>query len=134
MSAPYPAPAAPQPMTPADERMWSILTHIGGIFFGFVASLITFLVFKDRGPFVREHTRTALNFQLTVLVWAAGGFVVILIGIPLSVIGVGIPLLILAWLVLVGMSITMVVLSVIAAVAASKGQWYRYPMSIQFVR
>ena len=64
---PY-ASSTPQPMSPADEKLWSILIHIGGIVFGFLAPLIGYLVLKDRGPFVREHTATALNFQLTMLI------------------------------------------------------------------
>ncbi|HEY4270210.1 MAG TPA: DUF4870 domain-containing protein [Galbitalea sp.] len=31
-------------------------------------SLIGYLIAKDRGGFIRDHTRTALNFQLTALI------------------------------------------------------------------
>ena len=47
-------PAAPQPMNPADERLWATLVHVGGIFFNFVPALIGYLVLKDRGPVVRH--------------------------------------------------------------------------------
>lgn len=66
-------PAAPQPMNPADERLWATLVHVGGIFFNFVPALIGYLVLKDRGPFVRAHTATALNFQLTLPIKANKG-------------------------------------------------------------
>src|SRR5690554_1708187 len=85
-TTPPPPPANPyasnayEPMNPADEKMWSILTHVGGIFFSFVPALITYLVFRDRGPFVRQHTATALNFQLTMLIASVvSGFLIIII-------------------------------------------------------
>ena len=60
--------AAPSPLSPSDERLWATLIHVGGIFFGFLVPLIGYLVLKDRGPLVRQHSATALNFQLTVLI------------------------------------------------------------------
>ena len=72
-AAPAPAPrprtrsATPQ-LNPSDEKLWATLIHIGGIFFSFVPALIGYLVLKDRGPFIREHTATALNFQITMAI------------------------------------------------------------------
>lgn len=115
---PYSASAA-QPMNPADEKTWSILTHIGGIFFGFIPALITYLVFRERGPFIHHHTATALNFQLTMLIAAviSSILIIILIGIFL----------------LFAISIVILVFSIIAAVAANRGDLYQYPLSIKFV-
>ena len=40
-------------------------------------ALIGYLVLKDRGPFVRAHTATALNFQLTLLIaYVVGGILI----------------------------------------------------------
>lgn len=117
-SQPYQQPA--QPLSPQDEKLWSTLTHVGGILFSFVVPLITYLVFKDRGPFVREHTRQALNFTLTMLI----GY---LAGILLSVIFIGFLISLAAW-------VLSVIFGIIAAVAANKGEIYKYPIAIQFVR
>lgn len=107
-------------MSPADEKMWATLTHIAGIFFNFIPPLIAYLVLKDRGPFVRAHTATALNFQLTLLiVYVAGGV--------LSIVGIGL-------LVLAAAGVLAIVFPIIAAVKANGGQWYRYPLTITFVR
>ncbi|GAA3026294.1 DUF4870 domain-containing protein [Microbacterium dextranolyticum] len=114
-SATYPA---AQPMNPADEKMWATLIHIGGVFY-FLPSLIGYLVLKDRGPFVRAHTATALNFQITMLIASAVGGI-------LSIIGIGLLILALVW-------VFNVVFSIIAAVKASQGQWYTYPLSIPIV-
>ena len=68
MSATPPPPPPPpqqpyggqQPqLSPADEKLWATLIHIGGILFSFIPALVGYLVLKDRGPFIRSHTATA---------------------------------------------------------------------------
>lgn len=116
---PYGGPAAAQPLSPSDEKMWATLIHIGGIFFNFLPALIGYLILKDRGPFVRAHTAAALNFQLTMLI----GYVV---GSILTVIVIGV-------LVLIAVGILSLVFSIIAAVKANQGEFYTYPLSIKFL-
>ncbi len=118
---PYPQPAAqpgPQPMNPSDEKMWATLVHIGGIFY-FLPSLIGYLVLKDRGPFVRAHTAAALNFQLTMLIAS-------FVGAVLSILGIGL-------VILLAVYVVNIIFSIVAAVKASKGEWYTYPLSITFL-
>ena len=74
---------------------------------------------KDRGPFIREHTATALNFQLTATIAAV-------VSIPLSFIIIG-------FFVLMAVGVLIVIFSILAAVAANNGQRYTYPLSIPFV-
>lgn len=106
-------------LSPADEKLWSTLIHVLGIFFGFLPSLIGYLVLKDRGPFVRQHSAAALNFQLTMLIAE-------IIGGILAIIVVG-------FLIILAVAILVIVFSIMAAVAANKGQNYTYPLSIKFV-
>ncbi|WP_460510914.1 DUF4870 domain-containing protein [Frigoribacterium salinisoli] len=109
-----------QPMRPEDEKLWATLIHLGGILFYAIPALVGYLVLKDRGPFIREHTRQALNFQLTLLIaYVVGGI--------LSTIFIG-------FIVLFAAGIVAIVFSIIAAIAANKGQWYRYPLTIEFIR
>ena len=117
---PYGGPAAaPQPMSPADEKLWATLVHIGGIFFNFIPALIGYLLLKDRGPFVRAHTTAALNFQLTMLI----GYVV---GSILTIVFIGV-------LILIAVGILSLVFSIIAALKANQGEFYTYPLSIKFI-
>ena len=110
----------PTPLSPSDEKLWSTLIHLGGIFFSIVPALVGHLVLKDRGPFVAAHTKTALNFQLTLLiVYVAGGFLQWLIFPVIAVVAAGIFAL---------------VMSIVAAVAANNGQYYRYPLTIEFIK
>jgi len=110
----------PQPMSPADEKMWATLIHIGGIFLGFWAPLIGYLVLKDRGPFIRQHTLTALNFHLTMLIG-------LIAGVVLSFIGIGL-------LLIIGVYVVMIIFGIMAAMAANGGQYYRYPIAIEFIK
>lgn len=107
-------------MNPADEKMWATLIHVGSIFFTVLSPLIGFIVFKDRGPFVRAHAATALNFQLTLLL-------VVLVGSILTLVLIG-------FVILFAAGIIAILFPIIAAVQANRGQWYQYPLAIRFFR
>jgi hypothetical protein len=117
-----PAYAPAQPLSPSDERLWATLIHIGGIIIGFISPLIGYLVLKDRSAFVGENSKNALNFQITVAIAFAVAYVLtaisfgILFVLPLAV------------------GVVNVVFSIIAALAANKGQVYRYPLAIPIVK
>lgn len=109
-----------QPLSPSDEKMWAMLIHIGGILFGFLPAVLGYLLLKDRGPFIREHTATAFNFQMTLLI-------AYFVGVITSFIFIGL-------LVLIAAGVLSLVFSILAAIAANNGQYYTYPLSIRFVR
>jgi len=106
-------------VSPSDARMWSTLAHVGGIFFSFVPSLVIYVMYKDRDPFVRRHATQALNFQIIIAIayFVAGLLTLALIG----------------FLLLPAVGICMVVFSIIAAMAANRGEEYTYPMIPQMV-
>ena len=108
------------PMNPSDERMWATLIHVGGILFEFLPALIGYLVLKDRGPFIRAHTATALNFQITLLIAYVVASILIFAFIGLLLIPA-------IW-------VLSIVFSIIAAIAANNGQLYKYPVAIEFVK
>ncbi|MEQ1735922.1 MAG: DUF4870 domain-containing protein, partial [Rhodoglobus sp.] len=114
---PYTTPA--QPLSPSDEKLWATLIHVGGILFGFLPALIGYLVLRDRGPFIRAHTATALNFQITLLIAYAVGTVT-------SIILIGVVVLLAAWA-------ASIVFGIIAAMAANRGEYYVYPLAIKFI-
>lgn len=106
-------------MNPSDEKLWATLIHVGGIFFSFLPALIGYLIMKDRGPFVRAHAASALNFQITlVIAYVVGGI--------LSVVGIGL-------LIMAAAYVLNIVFSIIAAVKSNQGQWYTYPVAIKFL-
>lgn len=111
--------ANPQ-MNPSDEKLWATVIHILGIFFSFLPALIGYLVLKDRGPFIRQHSTTALNFQLTMLI-------AYIIGVITTFILIGVIILLAVWVVTI-------IFSIMAAIAANKGEAYTYPLSIKFIK
>lgn len=117
--APYGYAQPPQPMSPSDEKTWATLVHIGSLFFNFLVPLIGFLILKDRGPFVRSHTAAALNFQLSLLIY--------------SIVGGALAIVLVGFVILFAVAVLNIVCSIIAAVKASRGEWYQYPLAIRFV-
>ena len=116
--------ATQQPLSPQDEKLWATLIHLSPLVasivgFPFLGPLIGYLVLRDRGPFVRWHTAQALNFQLTVLI----GYVISLL---LAIVFIGFFLMFAVW-------VASIVFMIIAAVATSRGEYYRYPLTINFV-
>lgn len=109
-----------QPRPGSDDKTMALLAHLGGIFFGFIPSLIIWLVKKDEAPYVDEQGKEALNFQIFIAIcyFIAAILIVVLIGVLL--------------LVLVG--IFDLLFCIIAAVKVSNGENYRYPLTIRFIK
>lgn len=108
----------PQP-SQADARNIAILVWIGTIFFGFIPSLIVFLIKKD-DEFLLAHTKEALNWSITTAIgW--------LCGVVLSFILIGFlvfPLIILLNL----------VFSIMGAMRASDNRLFRVPICIRLIK
>ena len=125
-SAPPPPPpggpyGAPAQLSPADEKLWATLIHVGGILFGFLPALIGYLVLKDKGPFIRAHTATALNFQISLVIYSLA-----LTIIGFITVGIG-------FILFLPYGVAALVFMIIAAVKANQGQFYTYPLTITFV-
>ncbi|MFI1461444.1 DUF4870 domain-containing protein [Nocardia carnea] len=115
---PYGATGAP--VSPADAKMWAMLAHLGGILLGWIAPLIVWLMYKDRDEFVRRHAVQALNFQILF-------FIGMIVSILLTIILIGLVLM-----PIVG--ITALVFMIMAGLAANKGEEYKYPINVPFVK
>ena len=102
-----------------DERNLAMLAHLLGAVTGFVGALVIWLVKKDESKFVEQEAREALNFQVTLLI---GWFICYVLMFVL----IGFVLMPVLWLV-------NVVLSIVAAVAASKGTAYKYPFALRLI-
>jgi len=114
----YAAPAAP--MSDSDQRMWAMLSHLGGLVFLFVAPLVIWLVFKERGSFVDEQAKEALNFQILATI-------VYIVGIITTPIIIGFVILPVA-------GIAALIFIIMAAIAANKGEAYRYPVNLRLIK
>ena len=127
MTDPHAGPADP------DDRTWALVSHIGSLVtawfaFGFIAPLIVMLA-KTDSPFVRRHAVESLNFQISMLIYSVVGGVVAFLVVLLTL---GIGALIVVPLVAV-LLIVVLVLVIQATMHASRGEDYRYPLTIRFV-
>ena len=103
----------------SDDKIIVVLTHLGGILFSFLPGLIVWLLKKDDSPYIAENAREALNFQITVVI----GYFICWILIFLLI---GVALLPLLW-------IANIIFCIMAAVATSKGESYRYPLALRLI-
>jgi uncharacterized protein len=126
---PYGSPAQPPygaqqpygaPVAPSDARTWAMLAHLGGIVLGFIAPLIVWVMYKDRDEFVRRHAVHALNFHilLTISLLVSSVLIIVVIGLLLFPV---------VW-------IAGIVFSILAGIAANKGQEYKYPINLSLVK
>jgi len=107
----------------SDERMWGMLCHLsslsGGVipFGNIVGPLVIWLIKKDEYAFVDDQGKESLNFQISILIYTIV-LAVTIIGIPLAI----------------GAMIFGLVMTVVAAIKANGGEYYRYPLTIRFVK
>ena len=120
--SPPPGYTAPQPLGQTDERLWATLIHIGGIVIGFIAPLVGYLVLKDRSIFVEQNAKNALNFQITLVIAYIAAYILTIISLGLLFF---LPLAV--W-------VLSIIFSIIAAVAANRGEVYKYPLTINFIK
>jgi uncharacterized Tic20 family protein len=85
-----------------------------------IEPLAVWLTRRHRDPFIDQAGREALNFGISIAIYGSVLLVaaLMLVGIPLLMVGV------VAW----------VLLASLAAVKASQGQAYRYPLTLRLVR
>ncbi|MFP5347684.1 MAG: DUF4870 domain-containing protein [Actinomycetes bacterium] len=111
-------------MSPDSERNWAIASHLTGFVaayaaLGFLGPLVCMLLIGDRSPFARRHAVEALNFNLTWLIYIVVAWVLTLV--------------LVGWVLLAALGVGYLVLVVRGAMAASRGEEYRYPMTLRFV-
>ncbi|WP_062378545.1 DUF4870 domain-containing protein [Demequina pelophila] len=138
---PAPSPASstgawptPEPMLESTARTIAMLVHLSAILatvlsgglLSFLAPLIIWLLYRERSALVDFHGKAQLNLQLTLLTVVVGGTVLgiatVLFGFILTV-----PLMI-------AYAVYAIVMAIIAAVRANRGEYYAIPLVIPYVR
>lgn len=105
---------------PSDSRGWAAAAHlIPLVGLSVLAPLIIWLIKRDEDAYVEEHSREALNFQISVIIYGVVSaiLIIILIGILLLIVVV----------------LFAFIFAIVAGVKAASGQRYRYPLIIRLV-
>ena len=113
-------------MNETQERTWALIAHLSALagfivpFGHIIGPLVVWLIKKDESPFVDDQGKEAINFQISMTLYAVIAAILILV-----VIGI---------FLLIGIGILDIVLVIIAAVKANAGEKFRYPLTIRFIR
>jgi len=127
METSYPPPPPLTVTTVANARTWSAFCHASallGVIFHFpghfLGPLIIWLVKRGDSPEIDAHGKEALNFQISMLIYTVVSAIFCLVLI-------GFVFLAILW-------VLNAVFVIIASIHASDGKFYRYPMTIRFIR
>jgi len=112
-----------------DARMWGMICHLAGlgglipivpIIGSVIGPLIVWQIKKDEFGFVADQGKEALNFQISILMYAivSGLLCFACVGFVL----------------LPAVYIFDLIFLLIAAVKANDGEHYRYPLTIRFIK
>lgn len=103
-----------------DDKNLATITHLAGTIFSFIPALLVWLLKKDSNTYLADQAKEALNFQITVAI------AMFVCGSILSWVLIGLMIMPIVWL-------ANIVFCIIAAIATSKGETYRYPLCLRLI-
>jgi hypothetical protein len=123
------------------ERTYTTFQHLIGLvsaldgmgFLGLIGSIIMWRIKANESPFYDDHGREAVNFQISLLVYAIGG--AIILGL-FTAITLGVGIVLAAPIGAVGV-LFLIVIRIVGcirgSIAANRGEYYRYPVCLRFL-
>ena len=122
MTDPVQQPAAM--VVPKEALTWGMLCHLSALclfifpaFGNILGPLILWLLKKNDHPFIDEHGKESLNFQISMTIYGIAAAITVIGLIVTGVICIADP-----------------ILTIIAAIKTSNGEDYRYPLTIRFIK
>ena len=120
-SAPLPA-TTPAAGTPTKEECtMAMLIYILALLTGWIGPLIVWLIKKDSSSFINQHGKEVMNFTITFFV----AYIVSIFLIPVFFIGC---------VLIAALLICSLIFCIQGAMAANKGQLYRFPFAIRLIK
>lgn len=124
-------------MPTQQERNWALWFHIGVLVMaaltswaagiaGAVTALAVYMIAPLGSGFVKDHARESFNFNATMFLLTVIGYIIAFLTLGLGllvIVPVGVILMV-VW----------VVCTILAAIAAGKGERYHFPFAIQFIK
>lgn len=138
-----------QSLSPSmSERQWAASAHFLALLLammtawlagvaGIVGAGVVYLIKRNDSAFIAEHAREAINFNLSMFIYAcvAVAIGIALVGATVLTLGIGLLFTAPAGLVLLlaigAIAVTWLVCSIIATVKAWNGERYRYPLTLR---
>lgn len=142
--------SVPAVATTSSERQWAALAHLAALVLalctswaagmaGVLGAGIVFLLKRDGSAFIAAHAREAMNFNLSMFIYAcaATAIGIVLVGATVLTLGLGailtLPAGLLLLLAYVVIAIMWLVCSVVAIAKAWNGEHYRYPLTWRLI-
>lgn len=118
----------------AEDKNLAMITHgatiaaaiSSGGFLDIAVPAVAYVLFKDKSTWLKDHVKHQLNFQLTALMVA-------MIGAAIAAVTLGIGLIV-AIPAIIFYFVVDIVASIKAMIAASRGEQYEFPYSINFLK
>mgnify|MGYP003588430300 FL=1 len=119
------------------DRQWAAGAHVAALLAamltslwagvaGAIAALVVWMLVRDKSAFATEHAKEAVNFNLSMFIYAA-----IAVLLVIFTLGIGLIVALPMWLVL---ALAWIVCTLLAAFKAYDGQPYRYPITIRLFK
>lgn len=133
------------------ERQWAAMAHLSALLLAFLTSWaaglagvlaagVIYLIKRNDSAFVAAHAREAVNFNISMFLYAciAVAIGVVLVGATVLTLGIGAIVTAPAGLLLAALAVAIAVMwlvcSIIAAIKAWNGEEYRYPLTLRLLR
>ncbi|MFG0275469.1 MAG: DUF4870 domain-containing protein [Phycisphaerales bacterium] len=114
------------PHADSGERTYASFNHYIGLLslvdqtaLGLIGSIVMWAVKHKESPFLDDHGREAINFQLSLLLYLIVGTVVSFGGLTVVLVP--------------AFFIIRLIFCIKAGLAATRGEFYRYPITIRFL-
>ena len=109
-----------------EERTWGMFCHLI-VFSGFIipfasiiGPLVIWIIKKDDMPFVEDQGKESLNFQITMML--------------ATIVSVLLMFVLIGFVLIFVVLIFQFIVVIIASIKANEGVYYRYPLSIRFIK
>lgn len=110
----------------SDERTYATFMHLSLLAVGFTGGLtvvglplVLWLFKRKKSPFLDDHGRETVNFQISLIIYALATALVAMMTFGLGS------------LIFIPLGIYALVFTIVAAMAANRGEYYRYPACLR---
>ncbi|WP_231746925.1 DUF4870 domain-containing protein [Lentibacillus sp. JNUCC-1] len=107
-------------MTEKDERLYAMLIYLTSFFTTFIGPLVIWIIKREESSLVDFHGKQYLNFLISYAIYSFVGTILIFV-----IIGI---------VALIALGIMAFVFTIIAAIKAYDGKYYKIPTVIQFIK
>lgn len=109
----------------SNETTWAVVCHLAPLatvvpLGNIILPLVLMLTVGKESEFVRRNATESLNFQITMTIYWIVAIVLCIVLIGLAV--------------ALALAVFQIVVMILAILAASRGEVYRYPLNIRFVK